>query len=473
MDRKQIFQMKQQGKGTRFLFEKRNLVPFGFVFFLCVFPVLAEELPPLPKGPLRLTSIKPEQLKADYWISRLSDPHKILKTPEEMKALNEDIHAMVQEAKDIFKMELRKTGSLIRNQIELEFKTVRGRILFDDEGNRIPQSLFDEQIGPNLDLDQMPPSLTLRWAAAVRPTSVRALPTSVKMLEEIGDIEFDQLQYTLIKLWTPVGIYHTTRDGAWSYIQAPYIRGWVRSKDLAAFSSREDLRHYVKSNRFLVVLGESIPIYEDPEFLKLDQSPSMGTTIPLKKKSQGGYEVWMPVRGKEGRINLRTAFVDPQSDVSTQFPAFTQANIIRQAFKLLGARYGWGGMYQGRDCSGFTHDVFLSMGLDMPRDSKQQAFVGTQLGHFQPFQNEAEKAAALRSGGAGITLLRMPLHMMLYLGEENGNFYIIHSTWAERISMSSDEKNRINQVIVSDMTLNGNSYLGSLFDRTVSINEIN
>ena len=38
--------------------------------------------------------------------------------------------------------------------------------------------------------------------------------------------------------------------------------------------------------------------------------------------------------------------------------------------------------------------------------------------------------------------------------------------------MTSDEKKRINQVVVSDTSLNGNSYLGSLFDRTISINEL-
>ncbi len=67
----------------------------------------------------------------------------------------------------------------------------------------------------------------------------------------------------------------------------------------------------------------------------------------------------------------------------------------------------------------------------------------------------------------------MPKHQMLYLGEENGQFYVIHCTWAERISMTSDDKRRINQVVVSDLELNGKSYIGSLFERIISISEIN
>ena len=148
--------------------------------------------------------------------------------------------------------------------------------------------------------------------------------------------------------------------------------------------------------------------------------------------------------------------------------------MIRQSFKLLAERYGWGGMYNGRDCSGFVHDVFLSLGVDLPRDSKQQALIGTQLGHFEPFQDDAEKKAVLKSARPGITLIKMPHHQMIYLGTVNDQFYIIHSTWAERTGQDPqlDERRRINQVVVSDLNLNGKSYVGSLFDRIVSINEV-
>ena len=109
----------------------------------------------------------------------------------------------------------------------------------------------------------------------------------------------------------------------------------------------------------------------------------------------------------------------------------------------------------------------------MPRASKDQAFVGTQLGHFEYREDAEEKKAVLDSATPGITLMRMPHHQMLYLGKVGGQYYAIHCTWAERISMTSDEKNRINQVVVSDLNLNGKSYLGGLFDRIITISELN
>jgi len=199
----------------------------------------------------------------------------------------------------------------------------------------------------------------------------------------------------------------------------------------------------------------------------------MGTILPIAEKTESAYIIWTAIRGRGGAALLRKAYISRKSDVTEGFLPFTQRHIIRQAFKLLGTRYGWGGMYNGRDCSALVQDIFLSMGVDMPRDSKQQAFVGTPLGHFEPFRSPEAKAAAIRSGIPGLTLMRMPLHMMLYLGEVNGQFYAIHSTWAERISMKDDSKRRINQFVVSDLTLNGRSYLGSLFDRIVSVNEVN
>ena len=402
-----------------------------------------------------------------------SNPEKPIKTPDELKRFNEEIHRMIPERVNVFKIDLTRNGKSMREHLEEVFKTVRGRVLFAVDDKRIPKSLFDDEIKPRLGLEQMPDRIKMKWGAATQATSVRALPTDIKMLEEKGDIEFDQLQFTLIKLWTPVGIFHTSRDGKWYFVQAPYVRGWVHAKDIAIFETRDELKKYADADDFIVVTGESIPVYADANLTQIVSRPSMGTKMPLNQKSTNSYVLWLPERGEGGAVVLKKIYVYLAEDVSRGFMPYSQANVIRQAFKLLGARYGWGGMYNGRDCSGFTHDVFLSLGVDLPRDSKQQGFTGTQLSHFNPFEDHEMKIQILQAATPGITLLRMPLHMMLYLGQDKGHFYIIHSTWAERISMTSDEKRRINQVVVSDMTLNGNSYLGSLYNRMISANEIN
>ncbi len=445
--------------------DKKLKISFWILIIFSFVPlaVAEESLPPLPPGPLILTSVKPEQLSPDYWINQLPDPDRLIKTDKELETFNEDIRAMVKDQVNIFDMAPVREGPSVREQIELEYNTVKGRILFGADDADIPKSLFENEIKPLLQWETIPDRLTIRWGAAARATSVRALPSDVKMLEEKGDIEFDQLQFTLIKLWTPVAVYHESSDGKWFYVQASYARGWVKAQDIALFPNQDELKKYSKSDYFLVVTGESIPLFADPDLQEPIQSLSMGTVLPLAAKTESNFAVWIPA-GK--------AYVDLKADVSTGFLPFTQRNIIREAFKLLGSRYGWGGTYNGRDCSGFTQDIFLTVGVDMPRGSKTQAFVGTQLGWFIYKEDAEAKTETLKSALPGLTILRMPHHMMIYLGQVNGQFYVIHCTWAERYSMTSDAKNRINQVVVSDLTLNGQSYLGSLFDRIISINEV-
>ena len=434
-----------------------------------------EELPPLPKGPLLLTSATPAMQSPEYWIKRIPGAEKPIKTMDQVKHFNEEIKTMVPENIDVLKIEKSRPGKAVSDQLQLEYDTLRNRKLFDANDKVVPKSFFEE-IKPLVQIDQVPSKIKVKWGVATRATSVRALPTMVEMIEGQGDYEFDQLQYTLIKLWTPVAIYHQSSDGKWFYIQAPYVRGWVKAKDIAIFSGRDELKTRLKTGSSLVVTGESVRVFRDETLKDVYQRPSMGTVIPLasSKTSEGPYAVWMPYRKEDGGVGLTKCFISRKSDVTKGFPVYSQANVIRQAFKLLGARYGWGGMYNGRDCSGFLHDVFLSFGIDMPRDSKQQAMIGTQLGYFERFQNEAEKKAVLKNARPGITLMKMPKHQMIYLGTVNDQFYAIHSTWAERIGddPEKDEKNRINQVVVSDLELNGRSYLGSLFDRILSINEV-
>lgn len=449
------------------------------IFFLllllhppALFSAETQKLPPVPPGPMLLTSVKPPMLDADYWIKKIPNADQPLMTKSKMEDFNLYIRRLIPERFDVYRLDKTRPGDSVKKSLQKTYTALKSRHLFDLQNRDVPKAFFEEKVLPNLGLENIPSRISTRWAAVVRSTSVRALPTDFVMLEKPNDPEFDQLQFTRFKLWTPVGIYHTSRDGVWSFVQGPYARGWVLTKDLALFPSREALRDRAHSEKFLSVLGNKVSIFTLGDHTKLLRHASMGTRIPLRSSSGSGYTVLIPVRKTSGEVSVQEAWISPQADVHIGYPVYSQGNAIRQAFKLLGARYGWGGTYEGRDCSGFTHDVFLSLGLDMPRNSQEQAFVGTKLGYFKPFNDVDKKISALNEARPGITLIAMQHHLMLYIGHENDQFYIIHSTWAERISKKDDTKNRINQVVVSDMNLNGRSYLGSLFDRFITINEL-
>ncbi len=445
---------------------------FGVSYF-GISGVRAEEsLPPLPKGPLILTSAKSSMMNPDYWIQQIPDAEKMIKTPAQLKEFNHYIAELIAERIDIFKLSKTRNQAEIQDNVLKIFKALRARKLYDVKNQTIARSFFNDEILPKLNTTDKPQQIKVRWGACIRSTLVRALPSDTVLLEKPNDVEFDQLQFARIKLWTPVAILHESKEGDWYFIQAPYARGWVKSRDIALFAARDDLKKWIATKSFITVTGDYVKLWKDPKFKTAHVNASMGTVIPLRKQTDEGFFVWVPMRKKDGTVSLHQAYLKKNSDVSVGFLPYTQANIIRQAFKLLAKRYGWGGTYEGRDCSGFIHDVFLSLGVDMPRNSQDQAFVGTKLGFFHPFSDEALKKQTLDEARPGLTLLAMHMHMMIYLGKENDNYYVIHSTWAERISKTSDQKNRINQVVVTDLNLNGKSYLGSLFDRIISMNEV-
>lgn len=457
-------------------FQFKKLFSLLIAILFIVTPIHAQELektlPPLPKGPLILTSVTPEMLKADFWIKRLKNPDKLIKTDAQVDQFNEEINRFSDDRKDVFKLKSTVSGSEIKALIKSQYGAISNRKLFNKNDKYIPKSFFEDEIKPNLRLDEIPKRIKVRWGASAKYASIRSIPTDVGMLEEKGDVEFDMVQYSKIKTWTPVAVYHTTKDGAWSFVQATYVRGWCKTRDIAIFESQEKLKSYVVRKRdYLIATGSEIPVFANPGLTEVRTEASMGTHFPIQGENANYYESLLPVRGKGGAVVLEKIYISKSSDVSKGRLPYTQRNMIRQAFKLLGARYGWGAFWGGRDCSGFTFDVFMSMGLEIPRNSKEQGVIGTFLNSFEPFESEQQKIATLAVAREGITLIRMPHHIMLYLGQIDGLHYVIHSTWAERYSMTDDSKNRINQVVVSDLTLNGKSRIGSLFLRIVSVNE--
>lgn len=118
-----------------------------------------------------------------------------------------------------------------------------------------------------------------------------------------------------------------------------------------------------------------------------------------------------------------------QQGLTRAVKPLTRRAILRSAFTLLGARYGWGGQDGGLDCSRFLMSVFESVGLELPRYSLDQAGSGTFSIDLSPVESERDRlflidAAAKR----GIVLLYMPGHIMLYLGRDaRGTPMVLHS----------------------------------------------
>jgi hypothetical protein len=151
------------------------------------------------------------------------------------------------------------------------------------------------------------------------------------------------------------------------------------------------------------------------------------------------------------------------------FLDYTQANVAKQAFKMLHQPYGWGELSGGRDCSRFIMDLFSSFGIVMPRNSKLQAQVGIDLAEVDG-TTLREKEGILDRAVPLATTLRLPGHIMLYLGKHKKRHYVIHSIWAtQKEGRSGRVLERIDGGVVSDLSLGETGPNGSLLERLTDI----
>lgn len=77
----------------------------------------------------------------------------------------------------------------------------------------------------------------------------------------------------------------------------------------------------------------------------------------------------------------------PLTEQESRYPAVGEA-IIQTAGRWLGAPYLWGGTTPaGVDCSGFAQAMFRTHGIELPRDSDQQAGAGEAVDPGRDFEN--------------------------------------------------------------------------------------
>ena len=158
---------------------------------------------------------------------------------------------------------------------------------------------------------------------------------------------------------------------------------------------------------------------------------------------------------------MRPALIPWNADVSEGYLPYTQENLLIQAFKLLGDRHGWSGTLSSRDATALVMDVYQCFGIHLPRNSSQQALIPGETVDLGGMEEE-EKRSQLAAAPAG-SLLLMDGYAGIYLGEEDGEPYALHSLF---VVYDSDGTERIiNAAVVTDLNLradSGESYLSRM-----------
>lgn len=432
-------------------------------------PLQAGEVLNLP-APSELSGVKREMKTAGFWISRNPLPDQIIMKPVEITKFN----ARTRGAgliEDIAGFPATYDGVKLKSEIAHVIDELKGRKLFQQDSSRIDESFYDSIAG-NIALEFMPATVDVRFGFITRTADERVLPTMLALNAQPGDVDFDELQNSSLEIGTPVAVLYATQDGRWLLVHDTFASGWVEAERVALVPQAE-LKAHLKHKTFAIVVAPKADVYLDNKMTKHLAAVKMGTRFALKNSAGQVAEILLPERQADGTAHIVSGFI-AREDVSLGYLPYTIRAVYRQSFKMLHTPYGWGDMYGEQDCSRFLQMIFASFGIDLPRNSASQAKIGRSVAEFKPNLPMDKKIAAILTSSPGLTLLQMKGHIMLYLGEVNGQPFVIHDIWAyhEKGPDGKDRLRLLNRVTVSDLELGKGTEKKSLLERIVSVREI-
>ena len=396
------------------------------VFFTPALPEVSGEQDPFNRTWAEMQS-------ADFWLELCEDPRAIRMTAEEIKTYNGEI-AFANGTK----VERLVTWPTVLSYTELcdlldrygempgaSYYTPAGRITADEQ----------VQMGTNRNEDAVTNENLLRYGFLTENLIMRTFPSDIPLYDSPDTWEYDKAAETALKLWEPVLVLHTSADGEWLLVQSYDYLGWVETEKVALCDRDywNTLRQALDTD-YLTVLAPRLAM--DGSFYMPEQEDivlKMGTILPLvtdenesdNATADNCHIVLLPRRTEDGSLATYTARIPKTEDVTVGSLPFTTENLLRQVFKLLGHRYGWGGTADGWDCSSICQDAYRTVGLFLPRNSGNQR----QIPGWRNVENsDLNTKYDILTGFLPGAMLELRGHQTMYIGTFEGEAYVIHAT---------------------------------------------
>lgn len=394
-------------------------------------------------APTALPGVRQEMKTAGFWIGRVPEPDKLILSAEQIEGFNKKIREK-ELILDLGKLGEDYDGFALRKALSSGFSYFQQRRYYLAGGAVVPRSCWDEW-HKLMAVDAIPNRPKVRFGFTMCYADQRLLPTERLVSLKPGDLDFDELQNSSFDPGVPLAIVHESADGRWCYALAASSEGWML-KDSIVFCSREQFMAYFQRPNFAVVTAAKADLYLDRGLTRPYAYCRMGARFPLVNAGEVA-ELRAPGKDAAGSFVEQPVYISG-SEIHDGYLAYTQRTVLSQAFRLLNAPYGWGGMHGEQDCSSFVQEIFSVCGFVLPRNSGAQVKVG----------REAVSACAVPA----LSLLGMPGHIMLYLGDVDNRPYAIHAVWAYRVpGTREDVPMVINRVAVTGLLLGEGSAKGS------------
>ena len=317
----------------------------------------------------------------------------------------------------------------------------------------------------------------VKYAVAVRRTELRAFPSDIPIWDDPTDKECDYQYLTSIRVNEPLVITSVSSDGNYYLAKSISCSGWVAAADVALCTDKDEWLSAwdFSPEKMLVVYGDKL--YTEMSLTGAQTSNlllTMGTVLEIadienpnelidNRAAYQNYAVWVPIRNEDGSYAKKLTLIPEHADVSAGYLPLTEKNIAKVAFGALGNTYGWGGALLSDDCSGYIRNVYKCFGLELARNTTWQSAMPMANVNMTDMCRE-ERLMVLDALPFG-SILFFNGHEMLYLGKENGKYYVISATGNILEPKEGLNRQRIRSTIINTLDTrraNGVTWLDSL-----------
>lgn len=365
-----------------------------------------------------------------YWLNKIEDQDTLLMAPDDIEVFNLNLLEFDDYVEDPLEYPDILDGDSLMSIINSASSVPDTPRYYADKKKLTDKDY--QRYTDNMNVRSIRDKNIVRFGIVVHRGALRMFPTKDRVFKNDMDPDLDRFQDSALFPGESVAVLMTSKDKEWYFVRNYQLPGWIH-KSAIALAKHKEVKSFQRIEPFVIITGDKVftnhqPLTPHMSNLQLD----MGTRLPLvdilQRNNQSSYVVLFPVRHTNGYLNFTKVFLPIHTDLSVGYLPFTSANIIKQSFKFLNERYGWGHDFNSRDCTGFVDEVYKSFGLLMPRNSMQQS-VGTYGVNyrFDDTNSINDKSIFIKQMEVG-DLLYIPGHVMMFIGNENDKPYVIHDT---------------------------------------------
>lgn len=288
-----------------------------------------------------------------------------------------------------------------------------------------------------------------QYAMTTKWMNIRTFPTHKPLYRNPtlpGEgFPFDLLQNSSVGFNEPLFISHYSQDGGWAYVFTNNASGWVESNGIVPVTAAQILSVREKPKVFMT--EDRVPLYDkNNRFIVYSR---VGMVLPLLREDDHYfYLLFFYPDGNRGELTV------PKHAAHVGFHLFNKEDMTKIANQMLRNTYGWGGMFEERDCSSMIREMLTPFGIWLPRNSASQAKKGEVIS-LKELTN-AQKIALIKERGVPFeTILYKKGHVLLYIGTFNDTVMVMHNIWGIRTIDPKGQKGRviIGKAVISTLEL--------------------